>query len=371
VVRCLPVKSCLAEEGNGNFCGDPVSTGLRVPTASPSLLIAENAHQVTFDTLARSKDVFNAGATSHVWGRLLKSDGTAVLEHDAATGQNIIPSVDDVSQVLCLWILVHTVTVHCILWRGKLRYRRMRRVFVCATRMCAMLNLIAHMSRRYLHQNPGFFSIFVNPADDKIYGLQHFEGDAHTVTTASGVAQEAESAKGRLGAVYLAELTAKAGQLEMVRAEPVNFNTAANKNAGVWNPSGGSVTPWSSHLGSEESEPDARKWAGLKGRYVATLKAAGQDGFFTGGGNGKTCTRRTEVCNQEEILHDRRQKHLHTHTLSRIPALIPSITQLISLLHEIVCMDRFLNRHLLGSVSIFVYLLFNNPVAFRLHQTSY
>ena len=128
-------------------------------------------------------------------------------------------------------------------------------------------------------QNPGFFSIFVNPGDNKIYGLQHFEGDQHVVGTDVGVAAAPENAEGRLGVVYLAELTAKAGQLEVVRTEPVDFNVPATKNSGVWNPSGGSVTPWHSHLGSEESEPDARKWAGRQGVYSAEM--AGQNADIT------------------------------------------------------------------------------------------
>jgi hypothetical protein len=142
-------------------------------------------------------------------------------------------------------------------------------------------------------QNPGFFSIFVNPGDNKIYGLQHFEGDHHTVGADSGVAEAPENVQGKLGVVYLAELTAKAGQLEVVRAEPVNFNVPATMNSGVWNPSGGSVTPWRSHLGSEESEPDARKWAGRKGRYDETNVPVGQIGYYVG--DTVTCNRREEV----------------------------------------------------------------------------
>ena len=133
-------------------------------------------------------------------------------------------------------------------------------------------------------QNPGFFSIFVNPADNKIYGLQHFEGDQHTV----GAAEDPENVEGRLGVVYLAELTAKAGQLEVVRIEPVDFNVPATKNSGVWNPSGGSVTPWHSHLGSEEREPDARKWAGRQGVYSAEMGATFAD---------ITCSKELEVSN--------------------------------------------------------------------------
>jgi hypothetical protein len=51
--------------------------------------------------------------------------------------------------------------------------------------------------------------------------------------------------------VYLAELSqSSSGLLEIVRAEPVN----ASNVGGILNPCAGSVTPWNTHLGSEESD---------------------------------------------------------------------------------------------------------------------
>ena len=60
----------------------------------------------------------------------------------------------------------------------------------------------------------------------------------------------------RPGAFYLTELNqdAASGKLTAVRTKPVDFSALA----GGWVHCAGSRTPWKSHLGSEEYEPDAR-----------------------------------------------------------------------------------------------------------------
>src|SRR5947209_11866853 len=74
------------------------------------------------------------------------------------------------------------------------------------------------------------------PIGDRLYSVSHFEA--------------------RPGAVYLTELRRDpaTGDLGAVDTRPVDFSALG----GVWNPCAGSVTPWGTHLGSEEYEPDAR-----------------------------------------------------------------------------------------------------------------
>ena len=74
------------------------------------------------------------------------------------------------------------------------------------------------------------------PIGRKIYSITHFEA--------------------RPGAMYLSELTQAAdGKLTMQSTQPIDFSSVG----GLWNPCAGSVTPWNTHLGSEEYPPDARK----------------------------------------------------------------------------------------------------------------
>jgi secreted PhoX family phosphatase len=60
----------------------------------------------------------------------------------------------------------------------------------------------------------------------------------------------------RPGAMYLTELTqdATTGELTPVTTRSIDFS----KWGGLWVPCAGSVTPWNTHLGSEEYPPDAR-----------------------------------------------------------------------------------------------------------------
>lgn len=60
----------------------------------------------------------------------------------------------------------------------------------------------------------------------------------------------------RPAAVYLTEVQkdGESGELRAVATQPVDFSA----DGGLWVPCAGSVTPWGTHLGSEEYEPDAQ-----------------------------------------------------------------------------------------------------------------
>ena len=104
--RCLPVESCLSLGPTGGFCGEPAHTGLRVPTTSPSVLIGENAYQVSFDTLVRSTEVLTGGI---VWGGVLDHAGDPVKEWSP---DGTVQAKDDVSQVHQLYPLCHLRARH-------------------------------------------------------------------------------------------------------------------------------------------------------------------------------------------------------------------------------------------------------------------
>src|SRR5262245_7072557 len=59
------------------------------------------------------------------------------------------------------------------------------------------------------------------------------------------------------GAMYLSELEVEraTGKLTARSTKPLDLAGIH----GIWNPCAGSVTPWKTHLGSEEYEPDAKK----------------------------------------------------------------------------------------------------------------
>ncbi len=73
------------------------------------------------------------------------------------------------------------------------------------------------------------------PIGKKIYSITHFEA--------------------RPAAMYISELNqAPDGQLTPVSTRAIDFSAIG----GLWNPCAGSVTPWNTHLGSEEYPPDAK-----------------------------------------------------------------------------------------------------------------
>ena len=73
------------------------------------------------------------------------------------------------------------------------------------------------------------------PVGDKLFNVTHFES--------------------RPGAMYLSEVAqADDGTLTFKSTKPIDFSAFG----GLWVPCAGSVTPWGTHLGSEEYPPDAR-----------------------------------------------------------------------------------------------------------------
>lgn len=74
------------------------------------------------------------------------------------------------------------------------------------------------------------------PKGDRLYAISHFEEVP--------------------AALYLTELKADAdGNLTAISTKPVDLSQVG----GVWDPCAGSVTPWGTHLGSEEYPDDARE----------------------------------------------------------------------------------------------------------------
>jgi len=82
--------------------------------------------------------------------------------------------------------------------------------------------------------NPDFTSIL--QANGKLYSVTHFEQPSPGVAYFSELEQDAK------------------GKLSIKTTAPLDFS----KMGGLWIPCAGSVSPWGSHLGSEEYEPDAR-----------------------------------------------------------------------------------------------------------------
>jgi secreted PhoX family phosphatase len=77
----------------------------------------------------------------------------------------------------------------------------------------------------------------------------------------------------RPGAMYLTKLgqDAESGELSAQWTRNIDFSAIH----GLWVPCAGSVTPWGSHLGSEEYEPDAAKWNSATGKIDPYYNAMG------------------------------------------------------------------------------------------------
>ncbi len=88
-------------------------------------------------------------------------------------------------------------------------------------------------SLRYSNSND-FTSLI--PVGDKIFMINHFES--------------------RPAAMYITEIKKLAdGNLKAVNTKNIDFS----EYNGLWVPCAGSITPWNTHLGSEEYEPNAKK----------------------------------------------------------------------------------------------------------------
>ena len=84
--------------------------------------------------------------------------------------------------------------------------------------------------------NSNDFASLLTGKDDKLYMVSHFEDSP--------------------GSMYVTELNQDTGngKLSAVRTQPLNFSSYK----GDWVQCAGRVTPWGTHLGSEEYEPDAK-----------------------------------------------------------------------------------------------------------------
>ncbi len=95
--------------------------------------------------------------------------------------------------------------------------------------------------------NPDYTSLI--PVGGKIFSLTHFENLP--------------------GTMYLSELQMDSeGNMKPVSTRPLDFSALG----GFWDPCAGSVTPWNTHLGSEEYPQDARAF-----ETAATLEELGDD----------------------------------------------------------------------------------------------
>ena len=85
-----------------------------------------------------------------------------------------------------------------------------------------------------ISNNPDFTSLL--DVNGKLYSITQFESP-------------------RPGVAYVSEMEQSSdGELTLTSTTPIDFSSWG----GVWIPCAGSVTPWGTHLGSEEYEPDAR-----------------------------------------------------------------------------------------------------------------
>ncbi|KAK9805169.1 hypothetical protein WJX72_003295 [[Myrmecia] bisecta] len=112
-----------------------------------------------------------------------------------------------------------------------------------------------------ISNNPDFVSLL--PVGNRLFSFVHFESP-------------------RPGAIDMMELKQDAnGTLSVIGIKHVDWSLWG----GLWTPCAGSVTPWNTHLGSEEYEPDAKAIADATSLADATPPANATSLFvLTGGG---------------------------------------------------------------------------------------
>ena len=85
------------------------------------------------------------------------------------------------------------------------------------------------------------FTSLIDLGDDGLYAVTHFEEHP--------------------GAMYVTTLSEEAdGRLAATHTEPIDFSSIG----GLWTPCAGSITPWGTHLGSEEYPSDGREFAEVR-----------------------------------------------------------------------------------------------------------
>jgi hypothetical protein len=82
--------------------------------------------------------------------------------------------------------------------------------------------------------------------NNKMYAVTHFESPVPSVAYLSEVEQDS------------------AGVLKYTKTQNIDFS----KFGGLWTPCAGSISPWGSHLGSEEDEPNARAFFSAPSKKV-------------------------------------------------------------------------------------------------------
>ncbi|WP_158555952.1 Ig-like domain-containing protein [Peribacillus glennii] len=109
-----------------------------------------------------------------------------------------------------------------------------------------------------VHGNPTYFvsdapdsNSLLNPIDGKLYMVTHYEYD--TIDAAGKSAYGLVPASMSLTTL---DQDKKTGELKPTEVKKIDFS-AVN---GLWIPCNGSTSPWNTHLGSEEYEPDARSF---------------------------------------------------------------------------------------------------------------
>ena len=109
------------------------------------------------------------------------------------------------------------------------------------------------------------------PIDGKLYMVTHYE---YQTIDAAG-----QSAYGLVPAsMSLTEMEQdnKTGELKPVKVEKIDFSAVD----GLWIPCNGSLSPWNTHLGSEEYEPDARQFLDVTSKTRSQVETFAQ--FYFG-----------------------------------------------------------------------------------------
>jgi secreted PhoX family phosphatase len=83
----------------------------------------------------------------------------------------------------------------------------------------------------------------VNGKSGKLYLLNHYESVPSTIGNLP-----------KALALNTVEQDKKSGELKVIDMQPVDFSD----DGGIWTPCAGILSPWNTHLGSEEYEPDAK-----------------------------------------------------------------------------------------------------------------
>jgi uncharacterized protein len=102
---------------------------------------------------------------------------------------------------------------------------------------------------------------YIRQIDGSILNSRNSGMDHNSLIEAQGKLWLVSQFESRPGGVYVTELKQESdGHLYPLKTRPVDFSSVN----GGWVHCAGSNTPWNTHLGSEEYEPDARQWMEMK-----------------------------------------------------------------------------------------------------------